>query len=89
MTPRDEWLLNSTMLFPSQLNSSEGEEAREHNSYQGDFARNFELTRKAVKMGLALSALDGPLPVMDTLAFVGVSVYTTVLWRQFYLDYYN
>jgi len=88
MTPREEWLLNSTMLFPSELNSSEGEEARDRNSYQGDLSRNLELTRKAVKMGLALSALDGPLPVMDTIAFVGVSAYTTVLWRRFYLDYF-
>ena len=89
MTPREEWLLNSTMLLPSNLNSSSSdEEARDHSQEARDFARNVHLTRKAIKMGIALAALDGPLPVMDTVAFVGVSVYTSYLWGTYYLDYY-
>jgi len=89
MTPRDEWLLNSTMILPSNLNSSQGEEARDQSQQLFDFHRNVRLTRKAVSMGMALAALDGPLPVMDTVAFVGVSVYTSYLWGTYYLEYYN
>ena len=89
MTPREEWLLNSTMLLPGNLNSSTSEEeARDYDQQTQDFLRNVQLTRKAVSMGVALAALDGPLPVMDTFAFVGVSVYTSYLWGTFYLDYY-
>ena len=88
MTPREEWLLNSTMILPRQLNSSAEEEARDFSQQAQDFARNVQLTRRAVSMGIALSAVDGPLPVMDTLAFVGVSVYTSYLWGTYYLDYY-
>jgi len=89
MTPRDEWLLNSTMILPSHLNSSSSdEEAMDHSQQAQDFVRNVQLTRKAVSMGVALAALDGPLPVMDTVAFVGVSIYTSYLWGTYYLDYY-
>ena len=88
MTPREEWLLNSTMILPGNLNSSSGEEAREFSQQAQDFARNVQLTRKAVSMGIALSALDGPLPVMDTVAFIGVSIYSSYLWETFYLEYY-
>jgi len=89
MTPREEWLLNSTMILPGNLNSSSpGEEARDYDQQARDFSWNVKMTRRAVQMGMALSAMDGPLPVMDTVAFVGVSVYTSYLWGTFYLDYF-
>ena len=89
MTPRDEWLLMSNMLLPPVYDSETTEDsARDHTQYNLDLARNIKLTARAVKMGLALSALDGPLPVMDIVAFAGVSIYTTILWGNFYLDYY-
>ena len=88
MTPREEWLLNSTMILPGNLNSSGEDLARDQSQWAQDFARNAQLTRKAVSMGVALAALDGPLPVMDTVAFVGVSLYTSYLWGTFYLEYY-
>jgi len=91
MTPRDEWMLNSTMILPGHLNSSsfEEEEARDYSQQAQDLSRNLKLTRRAIQMGIALAAVDGPLPVMDTVAFVGVSVFTTYLWGTYYLDYYN
>jgi len=89
MTPRDEWLLMSNMLLPPVYASETAEgSARDHAQYNLDLAKNIQLTRRAVTMGIALSALDGPLPVMDIVAFAGVSIYTTVLWGKFYLDYY-
>lgn len=86
MTPREEWLLMANMVIPVVAVSSE--DAQDQTQYTLDLAKNIDLTRRAIKMGIALSALDGPLPVMDTVAFVGVSIYTTVLWSQFYLEYY-
>lgn len=88
MSPRDEWLLMANMIIPSVAVDSE-EVARDQAAMSMDLAKNIELTRKAIGMGLALSALDGPLPVMDIVAFAGVSIYTTVLWSQFYLEYYS
>jgi len=89
MTPREEWLLNSTMILPNNLNSSSSEEeARDWNQQARDFSRNVKMTRRAVQMGMALAAVDGPLPVMDTIAFVGVSAFTSYLWGTYYLDYY-
>ena len=89
MTPREEWLLNSTMILPRQLNSSSvEEEARDVSEQTYEFYRNVQLTRRAITMGAALAALDGPLPVMDTIAFVGVSIYTSYLWGTYYLEYY-
>jgi hypothetical protein len=87
MTPREEWMLMANMTIPVVATSSE--DARDHSQYSLDLAKNIDLTRRALTMGIALSALDGPLPVMDVVAFVGVSVYTTVLWSQFYLEYHH
>ena len=85
ITPeRQEWLLYANMLMPPVLDDSPSSESQRTQ----DFARNVQLTRKAWMMGVALASLDGPLPVMDTIAFVGVSLYTAYLWRDFYLDYY-
>lgn len=87
MTPREEWLLMANMLIPLVSSSSE-DAAMDHAQFSSDLAKNIHLTRRAVEMGIALSALDGPLPVMDVVAFVGVSIYTTFLWGEFYLDYF-
>lgn len=86
MTPEEKWMLMANMMIPLVATSSD--DARDHAQYSMDLAKNIDLTRRAVGMGLALSALDGPLPVMDTIAFVGVSIYTSVLWGQFYFEYY-
>lgn len=90
MTPRDEWLLMCNMSHVNNINSSGSDEelARQLSRQQQDLARNLSLTRRAIAMGAALSALDGPLPVMDTVAFVGVTAFTSVLWGKYYLDYY-
>lgn len=88
MSPRDEWLLMANMLIPSGLASDDDDQSRDSAQYTADLSRNIQLTRKAVSMGLALSTLDGPLPFMDIVAFAGVSIYTTFLWGEFYLDYY-
>lgn len=87
MTPREEWLLMSTMLLPPVFASQPEDVARDSSQFAVDLHKNVQLTRRAVMMGVALSAIDGPLPVMDIVAFVGVSAYTTVLWARFYSDY--
>ena len=88
MTPRDEWLLMANMLIPPVLSSNSEDTARDSAQQTADFARNVQLTRKAVSMGVALAVLDGPLPVFDIVAVVGVSLYSAYLWREFDLDYY-
>ena len=41
-------------------------------------------TAKAAKKGYALSLVDGPVPIMDTLGF-GIAVYETgVAWYEFF-----
>ena len=41
-------------------------------------------TAKAVKKGYAISTIDGPVPVMDTIGF-GIAVYETgVAWYEFF-----
>lgn len=86
MSPRDEWLLMANMVLPSVETSSPS--GRSEAQYQLDIAKNLNLTRRAIGMGVALSAIDGPLPVMDVVAFIGVTTYTTVLWYNFYTDYF-
>jgi hypothetical protein len=77
----------ANMMIPSVASSDE--DARDYSQYSLDLAKNIELTRKAVTMGIALSSLDGPLPIMDVVAFVGVSIYTTLLWGEFYFEYHS
>ena len=43
-------------------------------------------TARAVSMGLALSAIDGPLPVMDLVAFTGVTIYSAVTWIDYFTN---
>lgn len=43
-------------------------------------------TARAVSMGLALSAIDGPLPVMDVVAFTGVTIYSAVTWIDYFTN---
>lgn len=76
----------ANMLIPPTLESDDS--SRDNAQYASDLAKNIQLTRKAVSMGVALAALDGPLPFMDIVAFTGVSIYTTLLWGEFYFDYY-
>lgn len=48
------------------------------------FNRAVGKTAKAVKKGYAISLLDGPVPVMDTIGF-GIAVYETgVAWYEFF-----
>jgi len=89
MSPRDEWLLMSNMLLPPVLPSTDSEgTARDSAQFAFDLNKNLQLTRRAVTMGVSLAQIDGPLPVMDIVALVGVSVYTSILWGKFYTDYY-
>ena len=48
--------------------------------------RATQATGRAVSMGIALSAIDGPLPVMDVIAFSVVTVYTAVTWIDYFIN---
>ena len=78
----------STMLLPPVFASNPEDSARDTAQFTTDLYKNVQLTRRAITMGVALAAMDGPLPVMDIVAFVGVSAYTTILWGSFYSDYF-
>ena len=88
MTPRDEWLIMANMIIPPVLSSNSEDTARYSSQYSLDLTRNLQLTRKAVSLGVVLAQLDGPLPIMDVVAVVGVTVYSAYLWREFNQDYY-
>ena len=86
MSPRDEWLLMANMLLPQVYSSDDP--SIPSDKFVLDLSNNIQMTRRAISMGVALSAVDGPLPVMDVIAFSGVSIYTSYIWGKFYLDYF-
>ena len=86
MSPRDEWLLMANMLLPQVYSSDDP--GMDSDKFVLDLSKNIQMTRRAISMGVALAAVDGPLPVMDVIAFGGVSIYTSYIWGKFYLDYF-
>ena len=49
-----------------------------------EFTQAVQTTTRAVRLGMAIAAIDGPIPVMDAVGFGVASVMTLKAWYEFF-----
>ena len=83
-THKEEWMIHAQVLIPQIITSvqNDGSIMSTEKAAAGGIA--VQKTIRAIQAGVALSAIDGPLPVMDVVGF-GVAVTGSALaWYEFF-----
>lgn len=84
---KEEWM-HRCMLLPMQAMSSvldEMEQDQRKSEQNLKLAKAINRTTKAAIVGIGLSAIDGPLPVMDVVGLGVASTMATIAW----IDYFS
>lgn len=79
-----EWLHNANMIFPTMLTSDSDDDARQFTEDSLALATAIEKTRRAIQLGIALAAIDGPLPFMDVVGFGVTSALAGYAWYEYF-----
>ena len=75
------------MMLPMQAMSSSIDELEQYQSkldQDAKLAKAFNRTTKAALVGIGLSAIDGPLPVMDVVGLGVASLMATIAWVDYF-----
>lgn len=83
---KEEWM-HRTMMLPMQAMSSSIDELEQHQSkldQDAKLAKAINRTTKAALVGIGLSAIDGPLPVMDVVGLGVASLMATIAWVDYF-----
>ena len=83
---KEEWL-HRTMMLPMQaMSSSIDEELQLQRKLDQNYklAKALNRTAKAALVGVAISAIDGPLPVMDVVGFGVASTMAAIAWHDYF-----
>jgi len=84
-THKEEWMFHAQVLIPHivhTVQTDDGTPMSVERAAAGGIA--VQKTARAVSAGIALAAIDGPLPVMDVVGF-GVAVTGSALaWYEFF-----
>ena len=83
---KEEWM-HRCMLLPMQAMSSslfEMEQNRRKLDQDAKLAKAINRTTKAALVGIGLSAIDGPLPVMDVVGLGVASLMATIAWVDYF-----
>ena len=83
---KEEWM-HRCMLLPMQSMSSsidEMEQNRRKLDQDAKLAKAINRTTKAALVGIGLSAIDGPLPVMDVVGLGVASLMATIAWVDYF-----
>lgn len=88
---KEDWMKQAMMLVPTtvRLNSSGSLEATWSNPFPstekaGQFGIAVQKTYKAAAAGLAISAIDGPIPVMDIVGFGVTTGMSLIAWIEYF-----
>ena len=83
---KEEWM-HRCMLIPMQAISSSIDEM-EQNQRKADqdlkLAKAINRTTKAALVGIGLSAIDGPLPIMDVVGLGVATLMATIAWHDYF-----
>ena len=83
-TYKQEWMIHAQVLIPHIVTTvqNNGSLMSVEKAAAGGIAT--QKTIRAIQAGIALSAIDGPLPIMDVVGF-GVAVTGSALaWHEFF-----
>ena len=75
------------MMLPIQAMSSSIDELEQNQSkldQDAKLAKAINRTTKAALVGIGLSAIDGPLPVMDVVGLGVASLMATIAWVDYF-----
>ena len=84
-----EWMAHATLLLPTLITRIDEEyqprfQGQNGINSAGRLRLAVKTTQKAAGIGLALSAIDGPLPIMDVVGFGFFSVMSIGAWINFF-----
>ena len=90
---KSEWMAHAHLLLPvlitrmDQDNNPRFEQAKHNVSSLGRLKLATRATTKAAAVGLALSAIDGPLPIMDVIGFGYWTIASGAAWINFFENF--
>jgi len=79
--------MHRTMMLPQQAMSSSIDELEQQQrklDQDTKLAKAINRTTKAAIVGIGLSAIDGPLPVMDVVGLGVASLMATIAWVDYF-----
>jgi len=83
-THKEEWMIHAQVLIPQIITTVQNDGSTMSMEKAAAGAIATQKTIRAIQAGVALSAIDGPLPVMDVVGF-GVAVTGSALaWYEFF-----
>lgn len=83
---KEEWM-HRTLMLPMQAMSSSIDELEQQQrklDQDAKLAKAINRTTKAALVGIGLSAIDGPLPVMDVVGLGVASLMATIAWVDYF-----
>jgi hypothetical protein len=83
---KHEWM-HRTMMLPMQAMSSSIDDLEQNQrklDQDAKLAKAINRTTKAAIVGIGLSAIDGPLPVMDVVGLGVASLMATIAWVDYF-----
>ena len=83
---KEEWMHRTLMLPMQSMSSSIDELEQQQRKLDQDakLAKAINRTTKAALVGIGLSAIDGPLPVMDVVGLGVASLMATIAWVDYF-----
>jgi hypothetical protein len=83
---KEEWMMKSSFIQTAQISSPDRDPQDNHMSADdaGDLGVAVAKTNRAIILGAAISAMDGPLPVMDVVGFSIAAVTAGLAWYDYF-----
>ena len=83
---KEEWMMKSSFIQTAQISSPDRDSEQPSMSTDdaGDLGVAVAKTNRAIILGAAISAIDGPVPVMDVVGFSVAAITAGLAWYDYF-----
>jgi hypothetical protein len=83
---KEEWMMKSSFIQTAQISSPQRdpEQAFMSPDDAGDLGVAVAKTNRAIVLGAAIAAIDGPVPVMDVVGFSVAAITAGLAWYDYF-----